>query len=302
MQKLYPSSYRLLVGAFLVAIAILPHFVSGQATVTVTVNSGSCCTTCTDGFIGGSPDPQWRVNVENQGWTTYPSAGICFVNPPRVEYTSPTYICALPSTLQVCFRAFEDDGATCIVSESCLTQACQNFAIPAPGNSANYTLSIGAGASTGSVNFTVTTTGSIIAAPTNNDICNAAPMTLGTTHTGNNTCATVQVGEVDAASGSISPSNTVWHSFVAPASGHVIVTTDFAGTAFDTEIAIYRANASPCPGTVWGNLTEVGSNDDITLLFNLDSEVELECLTPGQTYYVQVDGNSAGDFGQYQIR
>jgi hypothetical protein len=302
MQRIYPASYRLLFGAFLLAVAILPQLVSGQATVTVTVNSGTCSTTCTDGFIGGSPDPQWRVNVETQGWTTYPSAGICFVNPPRVEYTSPTYICSLPSTLQVCFRAFEDDGATCIVSESCLTQTCQNYAIPAPGNSTNHTLTIGAGASTGNVNFTITTSGSIVAAPANNDICNATPMTLGTTYTGNNTCATVQPLEVDASSGSISPSNTVWHSFVAPASGHVIITTNFAGTNFDTEIAIYRANASPCPGSIWGNLTEVGSNDDIVLIFDLDSEVDLQCLTPGMTYYIQVDGNSAGDFGQYQIR
>lgn len=274
-----------------------------QATVTVTVNSGSCSTTCTDGFIGGSPDPQWRVNVENQGWTTYPSSGICFSNPPRVEYTSPTYVCSLPSTLQVCFRAFEDDGSACIVSESCLTQTCGNFAIPAPGNSANYTLSIPAGSSTGSVNFTVTTTGSIVPVPANDNICNAVPMTLGVSVFGNNTCASTQVGEVDAISGNISPDRTVWYSFVAPPSGHVIVTNNLPGTSnWDTEITVYRANSSPCPGTVWGNLTEVGSNDDITLLLNVRSEVELECLTPGMTYYVQMDGNSNANFNPFELR
>jgi Secretion system C-terminal sorting domain len=301
MRKYYPNSYNLLAGTAVMMLLWLPYYMQGQATVRVTVNSGNCSTTCTDGFIGGAPDPQWRVNIEGQGWTTYPGAGICFTNPPNLQYVSSPYNCSLPATVNVCFRAFEDDGTACVVGESCLTQTCGNFAVPPAGSSATYTLSIGAGASTGSVNFTVQTIGSLFPTPTNNDICNAQALTLGTTTNGNNTCATVQASEVDPSSGSISPSNTVWYSFVAPASGHVIVSTNYGGTSFDTEIAVYGASTSPCPGTVWGNLTEVGSNDDITLLFNLQSEVELECLTPGQTYYVQVDGNSASDFGAFQI-
>ncbi len=284
---------------------LILYLVSGSvqaaATVTVTVNSGSCSTTCTDGFIGGAPDPQWRVNIEGQGFTTYPASGICFTNPPNVQYTSTPYVCSLPATVNVCFRAFEDDGASCIVSQSCQTDICNNFVIPPPGSSATYTLSIVAGASTGFVNFTVTTSGFLSPTPTNNDICNSQALTLGTTTTGNNTCATVQASEADPLLTTISPSNTVWYSFVAPASGHVTVSTDFGGTTFDTEIAIYGATTSPCPGTVWGNLTEVGSSDDITLLFNLNSFVNLECLTPGQTYYVQVDGNGAADFGSFQV-
>jgi hypothetical protein len=276
----------------------------GAATVTVTVNSGTSGTSCTDGFIGGSPELHWRVNIDNQGWTTYPAAGICFTNPPNVQYTSSPYVCSLPSSIQVCFRAFEDDGATCVVSQSCQTDICQNYTIPAPGSSASYTLSIpnnGSNASWGSVNFTIATSGFLTSAPANDNICSAQALPLGTTTNGNNTCATVQGSEVDPSSGSISPSNTVWYSFVAPTSGHVIVSTDYGGTSFDTEIAVYGASTSPCPGTVWGNLTELGSSDDITLLFNLNSRVELECLTPGATYYVQVDGNGAADYGGFQI-
>ena len=136
------------------------NWLNAQVTLSVRVNSGNAATTCTDGIFGGTPDPQWRVNIENQGWTTYPQSGICFTNPPNTQY-SETFNCQsnYPATIQVCFRAFEDDGGACIVSESCLEQICQNFPTPAPGTSTTHTLSIPAGSSTGSVNFTITASG-----------------------------------------------------------------------------------------------------------------------------------------------
>ena len=136
------------------------NLLSAQVTLSVRVNSGNAATTCTDGIFGGTPDPQWRVNIENQGWTTYPQSGICFTNPPNTQY-SETFNCQsnYPGSIQVCFRAFEDDGGACIVNETCLEQICQNFPTPAPGTSTTHTLSIPAGASTGSVNFTITASG-----------------------------------------------------------------------------------------------------------------------------------------------
>ncbi len=277
-----------------------------QVTLNVTVNSGSAATTCTDGFIGGSPDPQWRVNIENQGWTTYPTSGICFTNPPNTQY-SETFTCAssYPSTIQVCYRAFEDDGAACVVSQSCLEEVCQNYATPAAGGSVSNTLTIAnccGNTSSGSVNFTIAAPGSFISVPTNNNICNAISIAMSTTLTGNNTCATVETSEVDPSPGSISPSNTVWYKFIAPSSGHVTVSTDFGGTTFDTEIAVYHGTASTCAGPNWGTLTEIDSDDDIIAVINLNSEVDIECLVPGDTYYIQVDGNDASDFGSFQIR
>lgn len=143
--------------------------------------------------------------------------------------------------------------------------------------------------------------GSFTSPPSNDDICNATSISIGSTVSGNNTCATVQSGEVDPSSGSISPSNTTWHYFTAPTSGHVTVSTDHGGTTFDTEIAVYHEVASVCPGNAWGNLTEVGSDDDIILIINENSELELECLEPGDRYYIQIDGNDASDFGGYQV-
>ena len=57
-----------------------------QVTLRVRINSGNSTTTCTDGFLGGGPEPHWRVEVAGQGYTTYPQAGICFTNPPNTQY------------------------------------------------------------------------------------------------------------------------------------------------------------------------------------------------------------------------
>lgn len=284
---------------------LLTGGVQAQVTLTVNITSGTSGTSCTDGFIGGSPEPHWRINVESQGWSTYPSAGICFQNTPNIQY-SESFTCAssYPSQLNVCFRAFEDDGAACIVSQSCQEDVCGNFNTPSPGNSASYSLSIAnccGNSSWGSVNFTITASGSFPNIPSNDDVCNATTIAMNNTVTGNNTCATVQASEVDPSPGAISPSNSVWYKFTAPASGHVIVSTDFGGTNFDTEIAVYH-DGGVCAGNNWSNFTEIDADDDITPILNLNSEVDIECLTPGDTYYIQVDGNGTNDFGQFQLR
>lgn len=296
------------------AVLFIPLMVSAQRNIRLEVYQVQTTIPDCDGFLSGDSDPTW--------WWTGPGVinddcyqTTCNGCTRAVSYTlmNETYNCPqdVPATVQVRFRGCEDDGTGCVgglftgICDGNAADRTDNFAVVTTVGTTNIgPFAANSTGCAGTYQYWArwVVSGNFLAAPTNDNLCSATALTLGTTASGNNTCATVQGGEVDPADGSISPSNSVWYTFTAPPSGHVIVTTDFAGTSFDTEIAVYRASGSPCPGTNWGGLTEVGSDDDIVALFNLKSELELECLTPGATYYVQVDGNSAADFGAFQIR
>ncbi len=287
---------------FLLSIVFLISIngLMGQANVQVRINSGSSSTTCDDGIFGGSPDPHWRVQIAGQGYTTYPQAGICFTDPPNTQYNE-DFDCALPATLQVCLRAFEDDGGACIVSESCLTQNCQNFAVPAAG-AATYNINVG-GASTATCNFTITTTGSLF--NQNNDfICDA--IDLGTIPFGgqlgnennyiyNNVCAT-GTGNGDYNPSNFSNESGVWFSFTTGPQVGTALTFEFesdgalGGTFGDllVEAVLVTTSNGACTGTI----SEVGDSDDFIDLSNNET-IFLECPEPNTTYYVMVDGGSS---------
>ncbi|MEM8906539.1 MAG: SprB repeat-containing protein [Bacteroidota bacterium] len=86
-----------------------------------------------------------------------------------------------------------------------------------------------------------------------------------------------------------STEQTVWYSFVAPASRHVFVDVISslkwpAGLdPIDAQIAAFSSSTGACDGL----LTEVGSRYTAGL-FN--ESLELTCLEPGNTYYVMIDG------------
>ena len=138
----------------------------------------------------------------------------------------------------------------------------------------------------------------------NDDLCNALPITVNATSTGtqyNNVGATGQTSEPSAACFSQGINGSVWFSFVAPASGEVIITTDIAGaTATDTEIAVYAATGVTCSDmTTLG--AALGCDQDSGTTINYNSVLNLPGLTAGNTYYIQVDdygfGTSQGSFG-----
>ncbi len=92
--------------------------------------------------------------------------------------------------------------------------------------------------------------------------------------------------------------NSVWFSFVAPASGRVEIST--CGLAdFDTQIALY--SASDCGN--FATYTFVEANDDgpASCATDFDSWMDVANLSPGQTYYIMVDGyqGAIGTFGIY---
>ncbi len=292
---------------FLISVFLYPLAGFSQVIVTLTVDSGSVATTCTDPI--GAPEPTWRVNINGEGWVTYPQSVICFQNPPFLQYSA-TYFCAaqMPASINVCFRAFENDGFVCNIIETCPETVCQDFNIPAPGSSTSYTLSLPAGASsTGQVNFTIATSGSY--APAANDlICNA--IDLGTLDTNgsigdsslsqfHNYCAT-GTGDLNMLP-AFTIEQAVWFTFLTGPNPsainmlHLVSDPEQMGDSIDLEVAVYRSNDGTC------------NNGSMTLhsfahnLSSNDVHARVDCLQPNTRYYIEVDGrnvlNQEGYFG-----
>ena len=172
----------------IILFLMFPILGLAQVTVSITVTSGNSGTSCDGGSLFGTPrpiEPHWGVNIDGQGWTTYPSAGLCFTDPSNLQYSEVFNCPSYPATLQVCFRAFEDDPISpCVVNAACLEEICGNFTTPAIGFTSNESLTIpnnGGNSSWGTVNFEITVSGSF--PDDGNDlICNAE--NLGTLNSG----------------------------------------------------------------------------------------------------------------------
>jgi hypothetical protein len=130
------------------------------------------------------------------------------------------------------------------------------------------------------------------------NVCDAIPLAVGLNGPYTNQGATIETGEAQApntacnsqsawctgASGLIN--NTVWFTLVAPPSGIVSIELD-PTNLWDSQIALW--SASSCSDLTSGLGTLIAANDDIAgSPFN--SKIVSACVTPGQTYYVQVDG------------
>jgi hypothetical protein len=139
-------------------------------------------------------------------------------------------------------------------------------------------------------------------APPNDDICNAIPLQMNSTSAGNaytNVGATAQSGEPTPDCWFAAPDNSVWFSFVAPASGYFYISTNLPGGSLDdTVIALYGAsNGLDCTNP-FAALTPLACNDDSGDNY-LSTIFTSTPLTPGNTYYLQVDGydSDTGTFG-----
>ena len=281
--------------------------VMAQVRLRVQVNSGNSGTVCTDGFLGGAPEPHWRVRVAGQGWTTYPRRGLCFQNTPHTPYDE-EFDCPAnyPSQVEVCFRAFEDDGTACVVLEDCTETLCQQFPTPAPGTSATYSMTIpnnGVNRSWGTVNFTISATGGFTLPGSGNDrICDAVDLgvlpfggSVGDNSLSNygNFCAT-NIG--DPQPPNWTNTQGVWFSFVTPPNVGAVVRIDARndpanrGDQIDLQLALYRSSNNACNGA----LSLVRSQH--TLPF-YSEEMTVNCLLPNTRYYLLVDGFNNGFLG-----
>lgn len=115
-----------------------------------------------------------------------------------------------------------------------------------------------------------------VVSPVNDNFADALELAgeTGTT-TGTNLYATVETGEPGNSQG-----YTVWWKWTAPATG--IITFDTIGSAFDTQLGIYR-------GTLLSTAQLLVSNDDIEYPTNLFSRVQLR-VNANETYRIVVAG------------
>ena len=140
--------------------------------------------------------------------------------------------------------------------------------------------------------------------PVNDNVCDAIPLTLENPSSGgaySNISATIQTGESGGSCWFIGDpaSESVWFTFVAPTSGEVRITTVYNdGSLNDIQMTLY--SLTDCSD--FSTFTELACDEDDDA--NVDpnagvrSLIEYTALTPGNTYYIQVDGysNNVGTF------
>ncbi len=92
--------------------------------------------------------------------------------------------------------------------------------------------------------------------------------------------------------------NSVWFTFQAPESG--LISIDSYG--FDNQMALYDANSYEDLFEK-GAYTLLAANDDFhPIEKNFSARItSVENLTPGKTYWLQVDGSHGGDIGEFTI-
>jgi hypothetical protein len=136
-------------------------------------------------------------------------------------------------------------------------------------------------------------------APTNDLPCNAEALTLGVQAAGNNSCTSATGEPGVPGCWSTGVRNTVWYSVVAPASGQLRIRTfptNSGNPLQNPQIAVYTGACGP-------GMTFVGCNDNAPSCGGYTqfySNLELTGLTPGQTYFIVVDGNG-NSIGTFEI-
>lgn len=134
----------------------------------------------------------------------------------------------------------------------------------------------------------------------NDNPCNSTSVALGIPFSSTNTCSGTGPGEPSSPGCWIAPNalNTVWFSVQVPASGQLRVRV-IPGTLTNPQAALYS-------GASCSALALVACNDNATSCgssINYGSELILNNLIPGATYYIAVDGyaNLTGSFSLLAI-
>jgi gliding motility-associated-like protein len=288
-------AYRFLLALGLsLSISVLSF---SQITVDVTVESGNVSTTCTDAFSG--PDVLFRINIENQGWETYPQVGFCHTALPHLQF-SETYDCLndAPANLSVCLRVLENDAFPCDVSGECQETYCEDFPMPTTAGSFTYTISLPAGlSSSGSATFTIDISGT--GAPANDELCNATELgvldfgySFGDPNSSDydNFCAS-GIGEpYPAQQWSTWYNNSgVWLAFETGPNPlpylQIITNNDPSGLGdpVSLQIALWTSDDNTCTGNF---ILEDEAYDPAIW----DEELLANCLEANQRYYVLIDG------------
>lgn len=149
----------------------------------------------------------------------------------------------------------------------------------------------------GTFDINVSDNGVPTSSPSNDNICAATFLgnlgggTLGPV-VGTNDCATTEVNEPNVGAND----ETVWFTFVAPPSGQATIDINSI-QGIDANFSLYHSSGGGCD---FDSLDQVGNNHNDLLSFDVDFTED--CIIPGDTYYIQVDGvDILGDYGDFDI-
>jgi hypothetical protein len=176
-----------------------------------------------------------------------------------------------------------------------------NISEPVSGLNGTTTYYLHVRTDCGSGTFSSWSTLSFITPLQNDDASGAIPITVGNTCVGSaysNTGATQSVGEpAPSCANSAVGYQTVWYSFVAPPSGAVKISNDFAGGTMgaDTRLGLFSA-ANPA---LYATFVLLACDDDNGANVIGRSIIYATGLTPGTTYYIEVDGFGTGTIGTF---
>ncbi len=287
-------------------ICILHFQAIAQISIEVTIDEGVVESTCVDPF--GGNNPMFEVNIENEGWEAYPSfLGLCYNNTPNLQYTN-SFACPLNvlDSIEVCFKVYDEDGIPCNqTTEDCSETLCEIFEVPDFGTSLSSSIEISGGTflSTGTLDFTITTSSTNFA--TNDDPCDAIDMgvlaplsTLGdaTVSAYNNICSDGFNEPNPVTETGWNNNQGVWFKFTTsnnPSSIINILALDDpsnVGDDINLQLALYETSNDQCDGTfelVDSKFKGVTSDE----VFNS------HCLTANKTYFLLVDGATDFDGG-----
>lgn len=148
----------------------------------------------------------------------------------------------------------------------------------------------------------------------NDDIKNAIALKMGNNGTFNNSCATAQENEPAPPYGedkcteqgywcscNVSDipiiNNSLWFTFQGPQTG--VISVDCKG--FDSQIAIYEAESAE--DIMSGDKNKykiIAANDDYSdkIMYPIIPKAN---VTPGKTYWLQVDGSACGAYGEFEL-
>ncbi|MEL6971446.1 MAG: gliding motility-associated C-terminal domain-containing protein [Bacteroidota bacterium] len=90
--------------------------------------------------------------------------------------------------------------------------------------------------------------------------------------------------------------HSVWFSFIAPPSGHVIIEgiSDTIKQPLGVQLALYRSFNNTCTG-FFSFVTAQFTPED------LDEVMEVTCLFPGRPYFILVDGSGSASRGIFEL-
>lgn len=281
---------------------------SAQIEFSIQIDSATVSTACGDLF--GPPDETYQVVVNNGPAITYDfGANPCFLTAPNISYdTLVNGACNLPLTVEVCVRAFDNDGdiIPCFILPECFEQICVDLPIPTPGNSSQEQISLN-GSTDGEFYFSLATS---IDTMDFNYVCGAVDLgelnsgeTLGDASAGiyNNLCADNLNEPNPAVDNSFNLPNNhgVWFTYTTGSDvntfNDIRVYSDpqMTGDPIDLELLAYTADS--CTGTLSRfPLFRARSNGD-------DASFELYCVQPNTTIYILVDGKGTTDDTQQGV-